>query len=322
MTMTSTIVFACKSNSCRSQMAEGWAKNWMKNERSQLEARRRTDIITTEGDSQEEVQRDRRLQSFLDGLVVASVALDETSVSPLDVNDRLSSSPTSSLTSFFTRNNSVDTINSTSCVTCDGETCSSPLRRKKVKVKAIKAMAIDGVDISDATPKTIHDVLSSSSGGGGEEQLSLSRCSKSRSFSLLEMLRGVSLQMSLAYAGVVEVEDTPESEDVGTANTLDEQRSVDSLVVLCACADSLKQKLSDMSKETLNWNIDAPTASAKVGEGDMAYLRVSRQIRVKVETFMNHLKESVMNGNLDCCNNNESKSCNTELREQVVKRIV
>ena len=303
-------------------MAEGWAKNWMKNERSQLEARRRTDIITTEGDdNQEEVQRDRRLQSFLDGLVVASVALDETSVSPLDVNDRLSSSPTSSLTSFFTRNNSVDTINSTSCVTCDGETCSSPLRRKKVKVKAIKAMAIDGVDISDATPKTIHDVLSSSSGGGGEEQLSVSRCSKSRSFSLLEMLRGVSLQMSLAYAGVVEVEDTPESEDVGTANTLDEQRSVDSLVVLCACADSLKQKLSDMSKETLNWNIDAPTACHST-EGDMAYLRVSRQIRVKVETFMNHLKESVMNGNLDCCNNNESKSCNTELREQVVKRIV
>eukprot|EP00984_Skeletonema_dohrnii_P036744 scaffold38065_cov233-Skeletonema_dohrnii-CCMP3373.AAC.1 len=293
----------------------------MKNERSQLEARRRTDIITTEGDSQEEVQRDRRLQSFLDGLVVASVALDESSVSPLDDNDRLSSSPTSSLTSFFTRNNSVDTINSTSCVTCDGETCSSPLRRKKVKAKAIKAMAIDGVDISDATPKTIHDVLSSSSCGGGEEQLSLSRCSKSRSFSLLEMLRGVSLQMSLAYAGVVEVEDSPESDDVGTANTLDEQRSVDSLVVLCACADSLKRKLSDMSKETLNWNIDAPTASAKEGEGDMAYLRVSRQIRVKVETFMNHLKEGVMNGNLDCCNKNESKSCNTELREQIVKRI-
>ena len=76
-----------------------------------------------------------------------------------------------------------------------------------------------------------------------------------------------------------------------------------------------------MSKETLNWNIDAPTASAKDGEGDMAYLRVSRQIRVKVETFMNHLKEGVMNGNLDCCNNNERKSCNIELKEQVVKRI-
>ena len=290
-------------------MAEGWAKNWMKNERSKLEER--TDIITTEGDSQEQVLRDRRLQSFLDGLVVASVALDESSVtSPLH-DSGLSSSPRSSLTSFFTKNNSVDTINSTSCVTCDGEICASPLRRKKVKDKAVKAMAIDGVDISDATPKTIQDVLSTSNGSGGEEQLSL--CRRSRSFSIYEFLRRVSLQTSLAYAGVVEVEDTLESGDVG-ASTLDEQRSVDSLVVLCACADSLKRKLSDMSKETFEWDIDAPTALAKEGEGDMAYLRVSRQIRVKVETFMNQLKESVMDGNLDCCDNNESKSCNTKLR--------
>ncbi|KAL7497783.1 hypothetical protein ACHAWT_010200 [Skeletonema menzelii] len=289
-------------------MAEGWAKNWMKNERSKLE---RTDIITTEGDSQEKVLRDRRLQSFLDGLVIASVALDESSVtSPLH-DSGLSSSPRSSLTSILTKNNSVDTINSTSCVTCDGEICASPLRRKKVKDKAVKAMAIDGVDISDATPKTIHDVLSTSDGSGGEEQLS--RCSRPRSFSILEILRRVSLQTSLAYAGVVEVEDTPESGDLG-ASTLVEQRSVDSLVVLCACADSLKRKLSDMSKETFEWDIDAPTALAKEGEGDMAYLRVSRQIRVKVENFMNQLKESVMNNNLDCCGNDESKSCKTKLR--------
>ena len=306
MTMASTIVFACKSNSCRSQMAEGWAKNWIKNERSNLdERRRRSDSIISE-----QVLRDRRLQSFLDGLVVASVALDESSVTSTLYDSGLSTSPRSSLTSFFTKNNSFNTKNSSSCVTCDGETCAFPLRRKKVKQKAVNAMAIDGVDISDAIPKTIQDVLSSSNGSEGEEQLSRRR---SRSFSILEILRRVSLQTSLAYAGVVDVEDSPESGDVG-ANTLDEQRSVDSLVVLCSCAESLKRKLSDMSKETFEWDIDAPTALAKEGEGDMAYLRVSRQIRMKVETFMNHLKESVMDGNLECCGNNESKSCTTKLR--------
>ena len=304
MTMASTIVFACKSNSCRSQMAEGWAKNWIKNERSNLDERRGTD-----NNNSEQVLRDQRLQSFLDGLLVASVALDESSVTSTLYDSGLSTSPRSSPTSFFAKNNSVHTKKS-SCVTCDGEACAFPLRRKKVKQKAVNAMAIDGVDISDAIPKTIQDVLSSSNGSEGEEQLSRRR---SRSFSILEILRRVSLQTSLAYAGVVDVEDSPESGDVG-ANTLDEQRSVDSLVVLCACAESLKRKLSDMSKETLEWDIDAPTALAKEGEGDMAYLRVSRQIRMKVETFMNHLKESVMDGNLECCGNGESKSCTTKLR--------
>lgn len=310
--MASTIVFACKSNSCRSQMAEGWAKNWIMNERSKLDARSRCDIITAEGDNQEQVQRERRLQSFLDGLIVASVALDESSVTSA-VQDivSLSSSPRSSLTSFFTKNNASHATNSSSCVTCDGEMCASPLRRKKVKEKAVKAMAIDGVDISNAIPKTIDDVLSSSSGSEDEEKLL--RCSKSRFFSLLEILRRISLQTSLAYAGVV-VEDVS-GPGVG-ADTSDEQRSVDSLVVLCACADSLKRKLSGMSKETFEWDIDAPTALAKEGEGDMAYLRVSRQIRVKVETFMDHLKESVMNGSQDCCIDNKSKSCNIELHAE------
>ena len=288
-------------------MAEGWAKNWIKNERSNLDERRRR---RTENIISEQVLRDQRLQSFLDGLLVASVALDESSVTSTLYDSGLSTSPRSSLTSFFTKNNSLNTKNSSSCVTCDGEACAFPLRRKKVKQKAVNAMAIDGVDISEAIPKTIQDVLSSSNGSEGEEQLSRRR---SRSFSILEILRRVSLQTSLAYAGVVDVEDSTESGDVG-ANTLDEQRSVDSLVVLCSCAESLKRKLSDMSKETFEWDIDAPTALAKEGEGDSAYLRVSRQIRVKVETFMNHLKESVMDGNLECCGNNESKSCTTKLR--------
>ena len=266
-------------------MAEGWAKHWLENEKTELEARRRTG--NAEGDA---LKRDRRLQAFLDGLVLASVALDESSVmsSPSPHEDStLSSSPTSSITSFFAKDCNQRTNSSTSCVTCDGETtCSFTLRRKKVKSKAIEAMAKDGVDISDATPKTINDVLSSVSCGEA------SHCKK-RSFSILEMLRRVSLQMSWAYAGVAEVEDKSELKVEG--------RSVDSLVVLCSCADSLKRKLSDMSKETLEWNIDAPTAFAKEGEGDGAYLRVSRQIRVQVEQFMDRLKESVMDGETPCC---------------------
>lgn len=309
--MTSTIIFACKSNSCRSQMAEGWAKHWLHNERAELEARR-VDITITDGDA---LQRDRRLLAFLDGLVLASVALDESSVASTSKEDNyLTSSPRSSLTHFFAKNSSPlnqITNSSTSCVTCDGESCLSPLRRKNVKSKAIAAMALDGVDISDATPKTIHDVLHLASCGGDE----YSHCTKKqRSFALFDMLRSISLQMSLAYAGVVVVENKPESkeEESNSKKTLEEDRFVDSLVVLCSCAPSLKQKLSNMSKETFEWNIDPPTAFANDGEGDGAYLRVSRQIRVKVETFMNHLKESVMNGKLECCDKN-NKYCNAEV---------
>lgn len=289
--MATTIVFACKSNSCRSQMAEGWAKYWLQNEKTKLEERRRTCTATiTEGDV---LQRDRRLQTFLDGLVIASVALDESSItSHEDIS--LSASPTSSITSFFAQNDQITNPSTSSCVTCDGETsCSFPLRRKKVKSKAIEAMAKDGVDISDATPKTIHDVLSSVS--YGSEGKPSNCCHKKRSFSLLKMLRSVSLQMSLAYAGVTEMNDESELNNEG--------RAVDSLVVLCSCSDSMKQKLSDMSKETLEWNIDAPTAFAKEGEGDGAYLRVSRQIREQVELFMDRLKENIMAGEAGCCEN-------------------
>eukprot|EP01083_Nonionella_stella_P000429 1231_1 len=105
--MSTTVVFACKSNSCRSQMAEGWAKQWIKEER-----------------------RNGGDDAFLDGLMVLSVALDESKVQTNTKHQLLSTSPRSSITDF-------DSIRS--CVTCDGEdicsTSSSPSTQKHRRPK-------------------------------------------------------------------------------------------------------------------------------------------------------------------------------------------
>jgi hypothetical protein len=68
---------------------------------------------------------------------------------------------------------------------------------------------------------------------------------------------------------------------------------VDNLIVLCSCAN-LKQKLADISKQTFDWDIDPPTDAAKAGEGDGAYVRVSREIRCKVDEFLSNLKNEAM----------------------------
>lgn len=86
-----TIVFACKSNTCRSQMAEGWAKEWIREQHEEINT------------------------------VVASIALD----------DSISKSASS------------------------GERCEI----KSVKKKAVEAMALDDVDISKFTPKTLEQIL-------------------------------------------------------------------------------------------------------------------------------------------------------------------
>mmetsp|Transcript_24446 Transcript_24446/g.46483 ORF Transcript_24446/g.46483 Transcript_24446/m.46483 type:complete len:235 (+) Transcript_24446:208-912(+) len=59
------VVFACKSNSCRSQMAEGWANEWVQQQRSRL--------TTSSSPTSSETE-------FLQSVVVASVALDSASV--------------------------------------------------------------------------------------------------------------------------------------------------------------------------------------------------------------------------------------------------
>jgi len=304
--MSTTIVFACKSNSCRSQMAEAWAQEWIKAERLGVENR----TIGHIGD-----EDDRQLRAFLDGLMVVSVALDESSVannekSSMDTSisyigtplNRLSSSPTSSLTSHFEASSN----SARQCVTCDGEMCTSTSQRRRPKEKAIQAMARDGVDISPYYAKTFSEVLpfvvshhrrqTSDLFIKHQIDLGLKNWKSHLSFAgLRRVLESASREMGMAFAGIVRDDDR--SESIAVEETDNERISecvVDNLIVLCSCPASLKRQLSELSKETLDWDIDPPTAAARAGEGDGAYLRVSRQIREKVHNFMNQMKRGAM----------------------------
>lgn len=70
--MTIIVVFACKSNSCRSQMAEAWANNWIRTERDdllrQIKDQRRSEEVKSQ--IQEKLY-------LLENIYVFSVALDE-----------------------------------------------------------------------------------------------------------------------------------------------------------------------------------------------------------------------------------------------------
>ena len=68
-----------------------------------------------------------------------------------------------------------------------------------------------------------------------------------------------------------------------------DEKVVDRLVILCSCGDDVKRALVERSKQTDEWDIPAPTAAAKAGEGDAAYRRVSLQIRDEVTKLMNEL---------------------------------
>lgn len=334
--MATTIVFACKSNSCRSQMAEGWAHAWIKEQRVGVDNRR----IQSE---EQQPDEDRQLGAFLDGLLVTSVALDESSVpkpkTPTSTADQRSSSssfssaeptlgasPASSIIAEFEEASS----SGRQCVTCNGETCTSDGRRKKPKEKAIRAMAQDGVDISSYFAKTFgevlpfvmsnhrrqHDENNGCDGGndGDDDDNNLNNSiswKRYLSFSgVYQVLEMASREMGMAHAGVAREErsnnNISESESSSSSmntalssahdnnNTQQQQQEVlqvvDNLIVLCSVPNSMKRQLSDVSKVTMDWDIDPPTAAAKSGEGDGAYVRVSRQIRGKVHDFLNELK--------------------------------
>jgi hypothetical protein len=51
----------------------------------------------------------------------------------------------------------------------------------------------------------------------------------------------------------------------------------------------MDDKLVKRSKSIEEWQIDAPTAFCKAGEGDMAYRRVSLQIKDEVSKLMERL---------------------------------
>mmetsp|Transcript_24169 Transcript_24169/g.50620 ORF Transcript_24169/g.50620 Transcript_24169/m.50620 type:complete len:424 (+) Transcript_24169:46-1317(+) len=173
--MSTTVVFACKSNSCRSQLAEGWAHEWIKAQRLGIE--KRAEKARCGSSSRGDDVYDRQLSTFLDGLLVVSVALDESSVSsnhgresilpPLSAAESSNSFPASTLATNDAAGSSTiptaTTKRQRQCVTCDGETCasssSSLLQRRKPKEKAIQAMAQDGVDISSYYAKSFTEVL-------------------------------------------------------------------------------------------------------------------------------------------------------------------
>lgn len=246
--MSTTIVFACKSNSCRSQMAEGWARKWIAAQRHALSTKTHDD------------QYQEKLRAFLDGLLVLSVALDESSVGTPMPSPPLSSERTQ-------------------CVTCDGDqsgVCTISLRRRQPKEKAILAMARDGVDITNYYAKTVHDILPTIE--ANQQQLNSDRHFQQWEgrpwfAGLRRVLETASREMGMAYAGVAR-----------------DDRCVDKLIVLCSCPASLKQPVSLLAKETAEWDITPPSAAARA-EGDGAYLRVSRQIKEKVGEFMDELKE-------------------------------
>lgn len=203
--------------------------------------------------SRDDDGHDRQLCAFLDGLLVASVALDESSVSDGRVSKRPSAPQSSPPTSSLATNVSGSRV---PCVTCDGELCTlsltSPSNRRRPKEKAIQAMAQDGVDISSYYAKSFKEVLPLIAKSGSATQ----------------------------------------------------DRPIDKLFVLCSCPDSMKCPLSNLSKETLDWDIDPPTAAAR-SEGDGAYLRVSRQIKEKVDSFMDELKRcafATTDKHVDGCN--------------------
>eukprot|EP00804_Cyclotella_cryptica_P011541 CCRYP_019887-RA/>CCRYP_019887-RA protein AED:0.38 eAED:0.38 QI:0/-1/0/1/-1/1/1/0/297 len=293
--MSTVVVFACKSNSCRSQMAEGWARTWIDNERAGIANRKATRSLQTlavsSDDAEFDEDYDNRLLAFLDGLLVLSVALDESAI--------ISSHGVGKGKASITRDETL-------CVTCDGEVCASePRVRKAVKAKAIKAMAEDGVDISAFFPKSIHEVTpqilhclkvhrAAETDGGDTHAQTIARKSKRRT--VIDLLEMTSTEMVMAYAGL-EVRASQGDDTMMRAedNPVDvsEDPIVDNLIVLCSCS-SLKRKLSNMSKHTFDWDIDAPTEAAKAGEGDAAYVRVSRQIRDKVDDFLSCLKNRAM----------------------------
>eukprot|EP00559_Dactyliosolen_fragilissimus_P006637 CAMPEP_0184865340 /NCGR_PEP_ID=MMETSP0580-20130426/17758_1 /TAXON_ID=1118495 /ORGANISM="Dactyliosolen fragilissimus" /LENGTH=217 /DNA_ID=CAMNT_0027364497 /DNA_START=38 /DNA_END=691 /DNA_ORIENTATION=- len=130
-------------------------------------------------------------------------------------------------------------------------------KRKSIKEKAINAMAKDGIDISQSFPKAFQEVMPELEANFPVEILSSSLSSLSR---------------------------------IGE-DEKDDVRPVDKLVVLCSCGDDMKKNLANQSKSVEEWNIDAPTAAAKSGEGDDAYHRVSLEIRDEVDNLMSRLVE-------------------------------
>jgi len=220
------VVFACKSNSCRSQMAEGWAHEWVKKHQK-----------TTSEEKQ-----------FLDTIIVASVALDSSSV--------------------FNKSN-VDVVD-------DSKTAASQKQeqqrqhqhqqqRKPVKAKAVEAMAAYGVDISKCSPKTLDELLPT-----------FLSCKNTSS-------EGPDMEWS-----TMEITNSNET-DASRQKEDGNEKPLDKLIVMYSCAKDVQHHVASRSQQVIQWDIEAPTAAAKAGEGNAAYQRVSLEIRAQVEALLEEL---------------------------------
>lgn len=281
------IVFACKSNSCRSQMAEGWAKEWIRRERDDLDRKLarpsslggvgsddcsasaepagpsgKDDNVSGELDSSEEYAVRTELlrrSSTLDEVVITSVALDASAVFE--------------------------------CGTCCGDLCETPSQRKAVKGKAVTAMAEDGVDISSFVPKTIEEIMPRlverrTTSDDAVDGSSPAKVDPPVSATVDEISAAYSSTLFLSDDGGENPLQSPVDPEVSSDPR--KSKPVDKLIVLCSCGDDVKRRLVRRSKSVEEWNVDAPTAAAK-REGDGAYRRVSHEIRREVELLLDSL---------------------------------
>uniref|UniRef100_A0A7S3PYJ0 Uncharacterized protein n=1 Tax=Chaetoceros debilis TaxID=122233 RepID=A0A7S3PYJ0_9STRA len=257
------IVFACKSNSCRSQMAEAWASEWIRDQISLFE-----EILVEwtcekpdENSGHEKITRPVHEHiSLLRQTIVASVALDSSAV-------------------FDKKSKRIDDEEPRKV--SKGQPISS-FKRKMVKIKAVEAMKMDSVDISLFKPKTVDEIIPYLYKGYTDDIYP----------HIQKNLLGEILKENTDFSlyGDKNIGDTKEDESGG------ENKPVDKLIVLCSCGDSMKYKLARRSKSVEEWSIDAPTAASKAGEGDKAYRRVSLEIRKEVNILMGSLLKSPCQG--------------------------
>ena len=265
-------------------MAEGWAKRWVNEERSSVERRQasRQNGLPSDGSRHcLDAKYDALLLSYLNGLVLLSVAFDESQIISKDdaVKEADNKAPQNL------------------CITCDGETSCQSFVRKSVKAKAVEAMAKDGVDISSFIPKSISEIT--------PQILSLLESAPKHEHHnetehrrVEEDSRQNASETGISYDSMRDFNcnlSNPQCNHDNHNESKGPSPMVDNLIVLCSVCATLKRPLLDISKQTLDWDIDAPTNLAMAGEGDGAYLRVSRQIKSKVDEFLNQLKIDVMN---------------------------
>jgi len=221
--------------------SEQRAQEWIRNKKDAFDEK----LKKVKGEhGQDKCSAIERTISVIDKFVVASVALDSSAV--------------------FTTKSAESSL-------------AMPILRQRisVKLKAVEALAEDGVDISNYIPKTANELLLLLDGNQRFKR---------------------DLQISDDYHKIPAIEcNTQEEKSHLDGPLIDNELSdgnnirIDRLIVLCSCGDDMKYNLMQCSKYVEEWDIEPPTAAANAGEGDGAYRRVSLEIRDEVNCMMESL---------------------------------